>query len=393
MAKGGAQWQDRLNALGTALSGYGSALTGNPMFLQSSLAMQQMQQQRREQEQQQRQSQAGNIALRSLIGGMQAPGTPATKAYEVNGRTIGQNREASGGMNPATQLGLLSKFAPGAVQSVVASQVMQQLFPQGFTGTLGEGQVAYQNGRPVATGMPKQIDTSSDLYKDALRIAGGNPEKAAELINKWRSPASTQITMSGDRAATKVDSDRYNRTAGTLDTLAQMEPVLGRMQQAMDEGAQTGFGQDWFLKFKQGIEEVTGEPLSGTSEQEVFKSLGSYLVPKMRLPGSGSSSDLDVKIFTEAIPKLSKTEAGNRILMDTYRRMREYYENVAEIQQDLLRQYDYIPIKEERKRINALGPMFDAGMRTALKGKAPTAAPDQPPSIEVLVNKYDPPRR
>lgn len=82
----------------------------------------------RQEEQAQRQAQAGNIALRSLIGGMQAPGTPATKSYEVNGRTIGQNREAvSGAPAQATQLGLLSKFAPGVVQSALAQQAMQRL--------------------------------------------------------------------------------------------------------------------------------------------------------------------------------------------------------------------------------------------------------------------------
>lgn len=185
MAKGGAQWQDRLNALGTALSGYGSALTGNPMFLQSSLAMQQMQQQRREQEQQQRQSQAGDIALRSLIGGMQAPGTPATKAYEVNGRTIGQNREAAGGMNPGTQLGLLSKFAPGAVQSVVASQVMQQLFPQGFTGTLGEGEVAFQNGKQVATGPTKRVEGANKEGDTKDFIVGNQVVPHMYTGGKW----------------------------------------------------------------------------------------------------------------------------------------------------------------------------------------------------------------
>lgn len=138
-----------------------------------------------------RQAQAGNIALRSLIGGMQAPGTPATKAYEVNGRTIGQNREATaGGMNPATQLGLLSKFAPGAVQSVVASQVMQQLFPQGFTGTVGQDQIAYQNGKVVAEG-PKSAPKVDKLPAEAELakwLFGGNEAAAREYIKNKDAP-------------------------------------------------------------------------------------------------------------------------------------------------------------------------------------------------------------
>lgn len=138
-----------------------------------------------------RQAQAGNIALRSLIGGMQAPGTPATKSYEVNGRTIGQNREATaGGMSPGTQLGLLSKFAPGAVQSVVASQVMQQLFPQGFTGTVGQDQIAYQNGKVVAEG-PKSVRAPDKLPAEAELakwLFGGNETAAREYLKNKDAP-------------------------------------------------------------------------------------------------------------------------------------------------------------------------------------------------------------
>lgn len=125
--KGGAQWQDRLNALGTALSGYGSALSGNPMHLQNSLMMQQVQQQRRQQEQQERQDQVANIATRSLMrGGSQ--------------------------MNDANKMGMLRLMAPGAMQSALAQQAISQLFPQGFSGTVGKNEKAFVNGKVVAEG-------------------------------------------------------------------------------------------------------------------------------------------------------------------------------------------------------------------------------------------------
>lgn len=119
-------------------------------------------------------------------GGAGAPGTPGTKQMTVQGpagdfypafaggnRTVGQDRPAeSTSMSQPTQLGLLSKFAPGVVQSALAQQAISQIFPQGFTGTLGENQVAYQNGRPVAMGMPRAENADGDW---AIRATDGKP--------------------------------------------------------------------------------------------------------------------------------------------------------------------------------------------------------------------------
>lgn len=120
-----------------------------------------------------RQAQAGNIAMRALMGGAGAPGTPATKSFQVNGRTIGQDRPAeSASMSQPTQLGLLSKFAPGVVQSALAQQAISQIFPQGFTGTLGENQVAYQNGKQVAVGPTKTTDNRPEFLRVLDAFAG-----------------------------------------------------------------------------------------------------------------------------------------------------------------------------------------------------------------------------
>lgn len=116
--------------IGQALSGYGSALSGNPLYLQNSLLMRQMQDQRKQQEQEQRQQQVGNIASRALMTG-------------------------GSEMNDANKMGMLRLMAPQAFQAAIADRTIKELFPQGFSGTLSEGQIAYQNGKPVAMGAPK----------------------------------------------------------------------------------------------------------------------------------------------------------------------------------------------------------------------------------------------
>ncbi len=191
---------------------------------------------------------------------------------------------------------------------------------------------------------------------------------------------SVNITNSGDKAVTGVDAKRYENTTKTLDRLDMMSPLLDRMMSAIDNGAQTGFGQNWYLPIKQGIEELTGTPIAGTSEQEVFKSLQNYLGPNMRTPGSGSSSDTDVKMFVDSIPTLVKSEGGNKALAQFYGKIRSYTASVAQIQQDLLRKYEYIPVGEERKQIEALGPIFTPEERQILKGSKKQDAPAQPNS-------------
>jgi hypothetical protein len=145
----------------------------------------------RAEEQAQRKDQVANMALRAMLGGMGAPGTPATKSFEVNGRTIGQDREAvPAAGTPATQLGLLNKFAPGVVQSALAQQAVSQLFPQGFSGTLGENEIAFQNGREVARGamkteQPAKLPAEAELAK---WLFGGNEAAAREYIKNKDAP-------------------------------------------------------------------------------------------------------------------------------------------------------------------------------------------------------------
>lgn len=193
--------------------------------------------------------------------------------------------------------------------------------------------------------------------------------------NEVKTPAAAvTITNTGDKAVTGVDAKRYEATTQALQTLDQMQPFMDRMAEAAADGAQTGFGQDWMLKAKQAVGSLTGEVPKGTSEQEVFQAAQNYLGPRMRVTGSGSSSDRDVALFLDSIPSLTKTGAGNQALQDMYAKIRNRTAQVAGIQQDLLRQNNYIPVDQERKLVAALGPLFTDDDRKVIKA-AKSAVP------------------
>jgi hypothetical protein len=226
---------------------------------------------------------------------------------------------------------------------------------------------------------PDNTDKSTQIEKE-LKAAGltpGTPEYQRAIMTYINKPA-TQVNMGGDKAVTGVDADRYKGTTGALQTLDQMAPFLERMKEAQSAGAQTGFGQDWLLTLKQGVGALTGEMPKGTSEQEVFRSVQNYLGPKMRAPGAGASSDKDVSLFLDSIPALSKSESGNTALFDMYGKIRNRTAEIARIQQSLLRDNNYIPIDQERKQIEALGPVFTADDRKAIAALKGSGAPASP---------------
>jgi hypothetical protein len=359
------------------LQGIGLMLSAlNPQSFNSTLGMLEMQQASNRMRREQDQEQAAQTLL-SPIGqtlqrgaSMDIPARPG--AYRPN-MTMGANGPM---FNPTQEAGLPARPAMdddmvrnltiramgGPAKYFAMQQAQQAAANQPFN--LSPGEVRYQGGRPVASA-PFKPEAPPEIL---------NPEvQAARIRIAQAGRPQTNINMPGDKAVTSVDAKRYETTAGALDVLDTMAPFLERMSGAMEAGAQTGFGQQWALPIKQAAEEVFGVQIPGTSEQEVFKAVQNYLGPKMRTPGSGASSDRDVALFLDSIPSLGKSEQGNRLLMDSYNRIRDRYTQVAQIQQDLLREFDYIPVKEERARLAALGPIFSPEERKAIEAAKTTA--------------------
>jgi hypothetical protein len=57
---------------------------------------------------------------------------------------------------------------------------------------------------------------------------------------------------------------------------------------------------------------------------EAYSSIVDKLTPAQRVPGSGASSDLDVKMFKNSLPKLINTPEGNEIIQNTLAGVAQY---------------------------------------------------------------------
>lgn len=387
------------------LQGIGLMLSAlNPQSFNSTLGMLEMQQAANRMRREQDQEQAAQTLL-SPIGqtlqrgaSMEIPARPG--AYRPN-MTMGANgpmfnptQEAGVPARPAMDDDMIRNLTIRAMGGPAKYFAMQQA-QANQTETVTPGSVVLRGGQPVYQA-PFKPEEPSSMMRDALALANGDQRRAAEFVNRWRTPAQTNISMGGGKAITKVDSDRYNRTVERLDQLNSMQPGIERMLQAIDAGAQTGFGQNWILPFKQAAEEGFGVKISGTDEQEVLDSIASEIGPRMRPPGSGASSDRDTNLYLKGFLGLARSEGGNKKVADYYGKIRNRAERVAEIQQELLSEFDKIPIAEERKRIDALGPIFspderrelEAASRTRVSPKSPTTPPPQTINVDGISGTF-----
>lgn len=73
------------------------------------------------------------------------------------------------------------------------------------------------------------------------------------------------------------------------------------------------------------------------TNQEVLQSAISFMVPKMRVVGSGSSSDKDVELMQEAVPTMDKSPEANRIIASLYKQTMDYNKRRLTLMGDYLR--------------------------------------------------------
>lgn len=108
-----------------------------------------------------------------------------------------------------------------------------------------------------------------------------------------------QATMFGDML-----KDGYEASADVA-TIDELGANL-----AKTPGGVAGGIQSFALSF--------GVPLgSNPTEAQAAKAIISRLIPRQRPPGSGSSSNLDVNMFADALPKLINTPDGNALILET----------------------------------------------------------------------------
>lgn len=182
-------------------------------------------------------------------------------------------------------------------------------------------------GEVLIDGRGNKIFDNSEASKPTTDISNYNFAKQQGYqgdFNSWK--------LEQSRAgATAINTDMRSESA---EAKARGEGLGKRLNSIADDGVEARkdammFGRmlDLTKNVEPGaktalldeIRAMTGISLDpNTSNVQAFTALQSYLAPRMRVPGSGQSSDRDVAMFFRSLPTLMGTAEGNNIVNETF---------------------------------------------------------------------------
>ncbi len=277
-------------------------------------------------------------------------------------------------------LAVLRNPYASAAQKAVAAKMLEPVRPEYDFQVAGDQLIRTDKNSgafsPVYTPPPKP---SSD-YGDYLKAkAEGFPGKYEDWQKEMKA-AGRSVVAIDQRAQTAEETARGGAIVSHFTELAKDLPAADQLIQGADQlevllkgvdtGSQAGV-RDWLRK-------NTGIALGDNSDKlQAVSSLVDYMAPRMRVPGSGSSSDTDVAMFKAALPSLMGTPGGNQLVIDTVRSMAEHRLAIAQISEDYLT--GAVESKDALAKMRSLDDPLAAFKKAA--AVAPPAATPPPAAV------------
>jgi hypothetical protein len=113
-----------------------------------------------------------------------------------------------------------------------------------------------------------------------------------------------------------------------LNEQTNIVPRLNLIESALESGSvTTGAGAGFVLDFKRianAMGVLPSDQIDQLGDQELVQKTISYLIPRYRVAGSGSTSDMEINLFSAAVPSLSTTTRGNLILIKGMKQMSRF---------------------------------------------------------------------
>ena len=261
--------------------------------------------------------------------------TPATAAAgkPAPEMTLGQRL-----MQPRTQ-GMLGAAAAGFEASgyqdrpVSLGQVLGRMGTAGTKAfTAAEDRIAAQRAASQKSVIDRLLaeaqyakamrpDTTSFLKN--LAAVGINPqsEQGRKLLMEHLSKPSTTVSFDqkGQLAYDKLSSEyafkKLGKTDEAIANVRTIESELEVIDSLLSGGAETGRIENALIPLKQILKEfdlLSDAEANELSTAELLQRSISRIIPNMRVAGSGSTSDYEMKMFAQAAPMFSRTTLGNR---------------------------------------------------------------------------------
>lgn len=131
------------------------------------------------------------------------------------------------------------------------------------------------------------------------------------------------------KEAGKKQAERFN---AMVQGGQEAQVMIGNLSAIRDLGSRINTGKQAEVLNSLGpYAEALGLKIDGLGEMQAYNAIITRLAPQMRVPGSGATSDFEMRKFLEALPGLGKTPEGNEIIAQTFEALQQHRIAAADI--------------------------------------------------------------
>jgi hypothetical protein len=164
-----------------------------------------------------------------------------------------------------------------------------------------------------------QTPRPSPTVTTAEGVFARNPDGTlgARLGGAPAAPSATVNMPPTETAIMKKNVELLGTAREAISNQGDIIPRLDIIQRLALAGNESGPLTSALLPLRKVLVEVgafSPEDAEKVSNQQLLASTASFIIPRMRIPGSGASSDLDVRMFTEAVPRLANGPHANLLI-------------------------------------------------------------------------------
>ena len=187
-------------------------------------------------------------------------------------------------------------------------------------------------------------ETTSFLRNLAAAQIDPQSEQGQKLLMEHLSKPATNIDMKGASAmeseGVKFGYKRIDQVQQAIEVDRSLAPRVEQIIDLISGGAETGSIANATIGLRQlgrdlgFLNEAQDKELT---DQEILRQAMSYMVPRMRVAGSGASSDRDMAFFAQAAPAMENSPQGNLIIANMFKQKMNYDKKRLDMMQSYLK--------------------------------------------------------